>query len=340
MVKNYFEHPNKAVETDSRFAHVMAVTLDPRSDYREGIIRGVTSRTGYVGTRGFKDSSVFHKVRGDSLEHFTIGERLKIKGEEELIEKLGGPEWDFIGLEDPDIWIDEKTELMHVYFTLPYRNLNNPTMRVGLGHAEGKDLDSLTMTEPVLFDPSTKNAAKEVSIAPINQNGVRLNLVESSDRSEDTFYYSTVRVAIAKEMGKPWQFGETVFNPKETKIAWIAGHASPGPLLPETFINVGAGRRLGFMNGREANRQVGDKIHYGMFSVGLFIYDYEKGKIDWVSPEPLIRDSEAKTVTFASQFIETGPGKGILYAHVDDSFVRAYTLDAGKIKSLLPSGTV
>ena len=73
-----------------------------------------------------------------------------------------------------------------------------------------------------------------------------------------------------------------------------------------------------------------------MFSVGLFIYDYENGKIDWVSPEPLIRDSEAKTITFASQFIQTKNGEGILYAHVDDSFVRAYTLYADKLKNIIP----
>ncbi len=74
-----------------------------------------------------------------------------------------------------------------------------------------------------------------------------------------------------------------------------------------------------------------------MFSVGLFIYDYENGKIDWVSPEPFIQDSEAVSITFASQFVEIGPGKGILYAHVDDSFVRAYTLKAELLKSLLPT---
>jgi hypothetical protein len=82
--------------------------------------------------------------------------------------------------------------------------------------------------------------------------------------------------------------------------------------------------------------KIGDKIKYGMFSVGLFIYDYENGKIDWVSSEPLIQDTEAVTITFASQFVETKPGEGILYAHVDDSFVRAYTLFADGIKKLLP----
>jgi hypothetical protein len=65
------------------------------------------------------------------------------------------------------------------------------------------------------------------------------------------------------------------------------------------------------------------------------VYDYEKGKIEWVSPEPFIQDSEAVTITFASHFIETGEGEGILYAHVDDSFVRAYTLKSEQVKQFL-----
>jgi hypothetical protein len=145
----------------------------------------------------------------------------------------------------------------------------------------------------------------------------------------------------SKNMGEPWEYGETVFHPAEAKIPWIGGHASPGPLFSESFIDVGEGKRLGIMNGCEANQKVGGQIKYGTFSVGLFIYDYENGKIEWVSPEPLIQDSEAgngkaRRITFASQFVETGEGKGILYAHVDDSFIRAYTLNADAIKSLLP----
>jgi uncharacterized protein with ACT and thioredoxin-like domain len=75
---------------------------------------------------------------------------------------------------------------------------------------------------------------------------------------------------------------------------------------------------------------------YGIFSVGLFIYDYEEGKIDWVSPEPFIEDSEATNITFASEFIETEEEKAVLYAHVDDSFVRAYKLTAEDIRAKLP----
>lgn len=93
---------------------------------------------------------------------------------------------------------------------------------------------------------------------------------------------------------------------------------------------------LGLMNGREVNEKMIDTTtKYGMFSIGLFIYDYENGKIDWVSQEPFIQDSEATTITFASQFVETKEGEGILYAHVDDSFIRAYTLKRDEIRKFL-----
>lgn len=330
----YIEHPGKAVETDQRFQHVMAIALEPRSGYKKGIIRCITSRKGDLQVKGYIDRSVLYKVKGDSLERFEIRERLKIKNEDKIIKQLAGKNGDFIGLEDPDIWIDEKTNLTHVYFTIPVKSLKKEEkIKIHLGHAVGIDLDSLEMTEPTLL-ANEKFNAKEVSIAPLNKKGFRYNLIESRDRRQN-LTYSTVQVAIAKDMGKPWQYGNIVFNPAEHNISWIKGHASPGPLLPDTFINVGKGRRLGILNGREADQKVGDKIKYGMFSIGLFIYDYENGKIDWVSSKPFIQDSKAKTITFASQFVETGPGTGILYAHVDDSFVRAYTLNAYAIKSLL-----
>ncbi len=334
-MKGYIEHPGKAVETGGKFEHVMAISLDPRSGYKKGVIRCITNRSGDVEISGYLDKSVLHKVSGDSLEHFIIGEQLEIQKQEEVIKELSLPGLELLGLEDPDIWIDDKTGLTHLYFTMPFHDpAPEDHGRVHLGHAVGKDLNSLEMTMPVLMGEIHK-AAKELSIAPLNKHGFRFNLVESSIKEED-FTYSTVRIAIAKDMGTAWKFGETVFHPKEQNIPWIGGHASPGPLFPKSFIDVGEGKLLGVINGREANQLVGGEIKYGMFSVGLFIYDYEHGTIDWVSPEPFIQDSEARTITFASQFVEQGKGSGILYAHVDDSFVRAYTLNAEEIKQLLP----
>lgn len=337
----YYQHSNRAVLTGTRFSHVMAIALDPRANFREGVVRCITSREGDVAVKGFLDRSILAKVKGDSLEKFDIGGQLKIKKEKEVVGSLLDNNHDFIGLEDPDIWIDEKTDLLHLYFTIPMigkRDKNGKHISetlIHLGHAVGKDLDSLLMTEPVLFDDGNSHHAKEISIAPQNSLGKRYNLIESSIKGE-IYKLSTVRVAIAEDMGKPWTFGETIFNPDIWRIPWIGGHASPGPLFPKSFIDVGEGKLLGIINGREANKKVGNEIRYGIFSVGLFIYDFENGKIEWVSPEPYIRDSEAKTITFASQFVPTSSGEGILYAHVDDSFVRAYSLSASEINKLLP----
>ncbi len=334
--KAYIQHFGRVIDATGKFKHVMAIALDPTKEYKEGIIRCITSREGDVEVSGYVDRSEIYKIKGDLEAGYSITERLAMAGSDPIIGSLSKSGLDFIGLEDPDIFVDPASGLMHVYFTFPFLDKKKKHALVHLGHAVGKDLDSLEMTMPILMaDPKTFEGAKEVSIAPQNSLGSRFNLCESSKKEKD-FTYSTVRVAIAEDMGKPWRFGDTVFHPKEHGIPWIGGHASPGPLLPRSFIDIGEHKLLGIINGREANKRVGDKIKYGIFSVGLFIYDYEKGKIEWVSPEPLIRDTEAVTITFASQFVETKPGEGVLFAHVDDSFVRAYTLYSDGLKALLP----
>lgn len=336
MEKLYTQHEGKVINTNKKFTHVMAIALDSRTQYQEGIIRCITSREGDITVSGYVDRSELHKIRGNSLENFEIEEKLNIKNEVEIIKQLAEKGLEFIGLEDPDIWIDKKNDLLHLYFTFPFINKKEDDKnKIHLGHAIGKNLDSLEMTTPALKADEV-GGAKELSIAPINKKGFRYNLVESSKKEKD-FIYSVVRLAVAQDMGEPWKFGEIVFHPKEHNIPWIGGHASPGPIFSRNFIDVGEGKLLGIMNGREANQKIGKEIKYGIFSVGLFIYDYENGKIDWVSPKPFIQDSEAKTITFASQFIETQLGEGILYAHIDDSFVRAYTLKAESIRSLLPN---
>lgn len=307
---------------------MMAISLNPLTNYRDGVIRSIKSRKGDVSESGFIDRSGLYKIKGDSLTHFNIDEPLKIQGTEKIIQKIG-PDLDFLGLEDPDIWIDNKTNLLHLYFTIAFRHKAKDLTYIYLGHAVGKNIDSLKMTEPVLSPDKEGNGAKEVSVAPINKQGFRYNLVESCVK-EKNIYYSTIRLAIAKNMNGPWKFGKTIFHPGKNNIKWIAGHASPGPLFSKKFIDVGDGKLLGILNGREANKQINGAIKYGIFSVGIFIYDYEHGKIDWVSPQPFIRDPEAKTITFASQIVETKPGVAILYAHVDDSFIRAYRVTINK----------
>lgn len=324
------QHLERAVETGGRFSDVMAIALDPNTDYCEGVIRCITSREGNVEVKGYIDRSELYKISKAPGGKFIIGEKVHIKKQGEIIGNLQEGGLDFIGLEDPDIWIDEETGLMHLYFTLPLLSKEEGATKIHLGHAVGKNLDSLEMTQPALL-ADIQGGAKEVSIAPKNSKGIRYNLVESADIQEDT-YYSVVRIAEAENMEEPWKFGKIVFHPIEHDIPWIGGHASPGPLFSKSFIDVGEGKALGVMNGREANKKIGNEVTYGTFSVGLFIYNYEDGEIEWVSPVPFIQDTEAKTITFASQFIETTTGKGILYAHVDDSFVRGYDLEAREIK--------
>lgn len=337
-MNSYRQHGGIAVR-DNRFSHVMALTLDPRT-HEEGAIRCIKSREGDVAVAGFVDRSALYRVRGKG-ERYEITEPLSIRNEKSVVEQLNTDNLDYLGLEDPDIWTDEQG-LMHLYFTMPFisKDKSRQHSRIHLGHAVGSSLDSLEMTAPVLeaprdFYPDAR--AKEVSIAPLNVAGFRYNLFEGHDRDkENEETYSTVRVAKALDMGSVWEFGPTAFHPKEHRIPWIGGHASPGPLLPRSFIDMGEHKLLGILNGREANRYENSKTVYGIFSVGLFLYDYEKGVIEWVSPQPLIRDSEARTITFASQFVPTGDGEGVLYAHVDDSFVRAYTLYTEGLRELLP----
>lgn len=330
--KSFTQNDGRVFETGLQFNHVMALALDPRTQHTEGVIRCIISRDGDVAIGGYIDRSKLHKAKMTPIESFEVSE-LSIKNETEIINQLMEGGFDCLGLEDPDIWIDEENDLLHLYFTIPLINYEKNIGRLYLGHATGKNIDSLEMTMPVLA-PDEIGGAKEVSVAPLNSQGFRYNLVESS-QVEDEGCYSVIRTAIVKDMSKDWNFGEVIFHPKFANIKWIEGHASPGPLLPRSFIDLGPGKMVGIINGREADRFENGKMFYGMFAIGLFIYDYENGKIEWVSSEPLIIDSEARTITFASQFVETGNG-GILYAHVDDSFVRSYTLHPEVIREMLP----
>jgi len=197
MNKLYTQHDGRVVNVNRQFSHIMALALDPRTQYKEGVIRSITSREGDVTVKGYIDRSELHKVKGDSLENFEIGEQLQIKNETETINQLREDNLDFIGLEDPDIWIDEENDILHLYFTLPLINkVEENKTKIHLGHAVGKNLDSLEMTLPILT-ADKQGGAKELSIAPINKKGFRYNLVESG-KEETDFTYSVVRLAIVE----------------------------------------------------------------------------------------------------------------------------------------------
>lgn len=63
MKKLYTQHEGKVVNTDSQFSHVMAIALDPRTEYNEGVIRCITSRSGDVATSGNIDRSELHMAK-------------------------------------------------------------------------------------------------------------------------------------------------------------------------------------------------------------------------------------------------------------------------------------
>jgi hypothetical protein len=313
----------------------MALALDPTNNSR-GLVRCIIERKGVAGIKGFRDKSVLYTVSSvKGLETFRLERRLEIRNQEEVIGKLVKKNQEFIGLEDPDIFWDKDKRLYHIYFTIPLIGKKDSPSDIHLGHAEGKSLDSLKMTIPVLSPWGVdKGGAKELSMAPVNKKGLRLNLVESKDRIERVGY-STVMTAVSENYGPPWKFGKVVFHPKYDGYGWCEGHASPGPLLPPSFIEVGPNKRVGILNARSASQFLKNKTHYGPFRIGLMLYDFEKGQIEWVSKRSLIEDSKAENITFASQFVQTGKNIGILYAHVDDSFVRAYTLYSDRIRELV-----
>ena len=146
---------------------------------------------------------------------------------------------------------------------------------------------------------------------------------------------SAISVSLAKDMSKPWKYLRTAFDPRKTDYSWIAGHASPCAILPKDFVS----RKdllVCIVNGREKTKTVSGQRVYGKFRPGLVLFNPRTGEIPWVSSEPLFEDIDARTITFASDFLRTDDKEGILYAHVNDSFVRAYKLNALELLKLLP----
>jgi hypothetical protein len=336
---------NDAVETVAEpilragdaYEHIMALHFDPRKESDLGVVRCIESRTGEVDVSGFVDRSRLHLIEAESLYAAEIGPRLEIEGREEILSELDEyGDWEFLGLEDPTAWRAPETETLHLYFTIPFHGPAAGDSATYLGHASGPDLCSLTMTEPVLGPtPGVHSRAKEVVVAPPSADGNRYNLVESNDWVEDTGY-SVLRTAIAANPVEPWEYDDIALHPAHDGYEWCAGHVSPGPFLPRSFVDVGTDKRVCLLNGREANRHEDETLRYGTFAVGLLIYDYESGTVEWVSEEPLIRDPAARTITFASDFEQIDENQGAVYAHVDDSYVRVYHLDANALAASLP----
>ena len=325
------------IHAEGRSTHIMAIQFDPLESESLGVMRCVESREGNVSVPGYVDRSVLRLVEPTSPFTAETGDSIEIAGSEEIV--WGLPEYrthEFLGFEDPVCRRLPADGTLHLYCTIPFYDEDHGTAMY-LGHASGEDLRSLEMTDPVLGPVEGVHAgAKEPAIAPPSTEGHRNNLVESVD-VEDGTNYSVVRVATAQDPADPWEYGEIAFHPAEDGDEWCGGHASPGPFLPPSFLDVGEGRRIGILNGREENVMDDETTRYGTFSVGLLCYDYESGTVEWTSSEPLIRDPTARTITFASAFRQIGPTTGVVYAHVDDSFIRAYVVHADRLQSFLPA---
>lgn len=323
---------------------VMALSFvkEKQNGKYQGIIREIVKREGDVAIPGFVDRSILYLIESSNCLEWKQKAELNIKGIEKIVKQLTKKDMEFIGLEDPTIWPEE--DIIHVYFTIAFKLTKGTKTEyaVYLGHTQGKSLQDLKATEPVLSpDIKTINiypGFKEAAISPIltSKGKIRINLAESGYFDEDlNENFSTVVSAQSSNMAKPWKFLKTVIDPQKMMYKWIQGHASPGYIFEPKFIKH-KDLLVGIINGRSPTTKTkeGKKI-YGKFGVGLMLFNPETGEIPWVSPEPFIDGPDARTITFASDFMQQDDKKGILYAHVDDSFVRAYEISVDGLKKFL-----
>lgn len=325
---------NKPVYKKNHPVMALATTKKKIKGICQGIVREIIKRKGDVGIAGFLDrSKLFHVESSDGF-NWKKGKELKIKGIEKVINEIKTDAMDFIGLEDPDIYSENK--ITHIYFTIAFKLSNHPGYSVFLGHAQGKNLNDLTATDPVLSPHYSKNKVikrgfKEVAISPVKTKGYRINLCESGLGIGGT----DIVAVKSKNFSKNWQFLKVAADPMKMKYHWCNGDLSPAFILPKKLISH-KNFLVTLINGRSASKIHKGQEIYGQFSVGLALFNPRTGEIPWISPEPIISDPQAKTITFASDFIQTDKESGILYAHVDDSFIRAYRINLKELQRLLP----
>ena len=137
-------------------------------------------------------------------------------------------------------------------------------------------------------------------------------------------------------MGKNWKFERLVFDPRKHGKPWCAGYASPCKILSQSTINVSNNLLLGFCTGNSGEYFKDGKKYRGDFEPGLFLFNPKTGEIPWIAENSLFKDPKAKTITFASEVIPLNEKELILYAHPNDSFIRAYRINLKELKKLLP----
>lgn len=328
-IVSYYEKPALGTVEDGD-TRLMALSVDRKSEFPYiGVAREIIKSKGDVNVPGFVDKSKLIIIESSDGLNWKKTKDLEIKGVEEIIEKLSTKDKYFIGLEDPDIWTDEQG-LKHVYFTIAFKYKNKIGYEVYLGHAQGKKLDNLITTPPVLSPIKGFRGFKEVSISIINKKNYRINLTEAILFRKD-YEVSAISAVKSIDMSKTWEPLRIALDPKKMKYKWCNGHLSSCCFLSKDFIHHN-GLLVGIVNGREPEKIIDGQKVYGKFRPGLILFNPETGEIPWVSPEPLFEDPDAVTITFASDFLKTKKGEGILYAHVNDSFVRAYKVDLKELK--------
>lgn len=303
----------------------MALCIDPDSKgpYR-GIAREVTKREGTVDLKGFVDFSKLVLIESEDRLQWRVVNDLIIENIEEIVKKYEGAGTSFIGLEDPDIFVDEDGN-KHVYFTIAYKK-DKEGHKLFLGHAEGESLERLTATEPVI--PNNK----EVAISPIGNKGYRYILAESWEGSAE----EGISLLKARSKNRDWEFKGLVFDPNKKNSPWCAGYASPCRLVNPSNMPLKENIMLGICTGNSGEYTKAGKEYRGDFEPGLFLFDYKEGNIPWMDDNSLFKDPLAKTITFASELVCLNDSEAILYAHPNDSFVRAYKLNLKKLKERIP----
>ncbi|MEK6926107.1 MAG: hypothetical protein AABW50_02410 [Nanoarchaeota archaeon] len=309
---------------------IMALAVEKDLRPYLGLARVIVNRQGNPNNSGFLDISKLIIVESkDGLDWKKKGD-LKIKGIDEIINSYVSKKKFFIGLEDPDIFVENG--IVNAYFSIPFKFSKGKGYEVFLGHAQGKSLYDLKATVPTLH-PLNRfvKGFKEVTISPIKYKGARFNLNEElvfNGRRE----VSVVSVSKCTDLRKLWHYIGIVLDPRKMKFSWISNEASPCCFLPLRY----KGFLVGVVNGREHKKFFYGKIFRGKFRPGLFLFNPKTGEIPWIASEPLLEDPEAKGITFASDFLPLNKKECLLYCHVNDSFVRAYKINLEKLKRMLP----
>jgi len=244
---------------------VMALTIDKSTLNKKiklGIAREIVNRKGSVDVFKFVDKSKLIIVKSKSLLKWYKVKDLKIQGMKKIIKELTKKDTFFIGLEDPDIWVDKKG-LKHVFFTIAFKYKNKLDYDIYLGHAKGESFDNLEATTPVLFPIKKKKIRgfKELAIPLVKNNKIILTEMGLVSKNK----WISVIASVKTNNKKSWQYIKNVLDPRKIRHSWCNRHVSPCCFLP---IKVN-GLLVGIINGRGKSKVVHGKEIFGKFCPGL-----------------------------------------------------------------------